>query len=221
MKKIVIFGNGQIARTVAYYCQAWQLAEVCGFAVDRNFMNADAYLNRPLVAADEMTDRFPSDEYSAFVAVGYQDFNGFRARKVAELKTRGYELISVIHPTAIPLVQTGDNSMVISGETLFEPFVVLGSNVFIWSGVSLSHYVEVRDNTWISNSSVVGGNVTIGKDCFIGLNVTINNRVTVGNGCLVGSGSLVTRDLPDGKAMLPEATAPAPADARLIKTLLK
>lgn len=221
MKKIVIFGNGQIARTVAYYCQAWQLAEVCGFAVDRNFMNPDVCLNRPLVAADEMTDRFPPGEYSAFVAVGYQDLNSFRARKVADVKSRGYELISVIHPTAIGLVQTGDNSMVIPGETLFEPFVVLGSNVFIWNGVSLSHYVEVGDNTWISNSSVAGGNVTIGKDCFIGLNVTINNRVTVGNGCLVGSGSAVTRDLPDGKALLPEATAPAPADARVIKALLK
>jgi acetyltransferase-like isoleucine patch superfamily enzyme len=79
----------------------------------------------------------------------------------------------------------------------------------------------VGDNTWISNSSVVGGNVTIGKDCFIGLNVTINNRVAVGNGCLVGSGSLVTRDIPDGKALLPKATAPAPADARVIKALLK
>jgi sugar O-acyltransferase (sialic acid O-acetyltransferase NeuD family) len=221
MKKIVIFGNGQIARTVAYYCQAWQLAEVCGFAVDRNFMNANECLNRPLVAVDEITDRFPPGEYSAFVAVGYQNLNSFRVRKVADLKTRGYELISVIHPTAIGLVQTGDNSLVIPGETFFEPFVVLGSNVFIWNGVSLSHYVEVGDNTWISNSSVVGGNVTIGKDCFIGLNVTINNRVTVGNGCLVGSGSLVTRDLPDGKALIPEATAPAPADASVIKALLK
>jgi len=221
MKKIVIFGNGQIARTVAYYCQAWQLAEVCGFAVDRDFMNADTCLNRPLVATDEMADRFPPDEYGAFVAVGYQDLNGLRARKVADLKSRGYALISVIHPTATGLVQTGVNSMVIPGETLFEPFVVLGSNVFIWSGVSLSHYVEVGDNTWISNSSVVGGNVTIGRDCFIGLNVTINNRVTVGNGCLIGSGSLVTRDLADGKALLSEATAPAPADAGIVKALLR
>lgn len=221
MKKIVIFGNGQIARTVAFYCQALQLADVYGFAVDRNFLNADQYLSRPLVAADEMTDRFPPDEYSAFVAVGYQDLNAFRARKVAELRAVGYELISVIHPTAVGLVQTGDNCIVLPGDTLFEPFVELGSNVFIWSGVSLSHHVKVGDNTWISNSSVVGGNVTIGKDCFIGLNVTINNRVTVGNGCLVGSGSLVSRDLPDDKAMLPEATAPAPADARVIRALLK
>ncbi len=221
MKKIVIIGNGQIGRTVAYYCKAWQIAKVCGFAVDRHFLNTDECLGRPLVAADELTVRFPPSEFCAFVALGYQDLNGFRARKVAELKTLGYELINVIHPTATPMVRTGGNCLVIPGDTLIEPFVVLGSNVFIWNGVSLSHYVEIGDNSWISNCSVVGGNVTIGRDCFIGLNVTINNRITVGNGCLLGSGSLVTRDLSNGQAILPNATAPAPADARLLKMLLK
>lgn len=220
-KPIVIWGYGQIAQTVAHYVAAWNCAEVAAFVVDRPYLPADPGPGVPVVAADELVDRFPPSRYAAFVAVGYQDLNGLRAGLVARLAGWGYQLVSIINPAARPLVKTGVNCLVIPGDTHLEPFVTLGDDVFVWNAVSLSHFVEVGDHTWISNGTMVGGNAVIGTGCMIGLNVTVNNRVTVGDGCLVGSGALVTRDVPKGQAVLPAATGVTAGGARRVQALLR
>ncbi len=128
---------------------------------------------------------------------------------------------SIVNPTARPLVTTGDNCLVVPGESAIEPFVTLGHDVFVWNAVSLSHFVTIGDDCWLSNGTVMGGNAAIGRGSFLGLGVTVNNRVTIGVGCLVGSGALVTRDLADGQALIPRATPPSPADARVAQALLR
>jgi sugar O-acyltransferase (sialic acid O-acetyltransferase NeuD family) len=221
MKPLVIWGQGQIARTVAWYAQAWGCGEVAAFVVDREYLPAEAPAGPPVVAADEMAGRFPPSRYAAFVAVGYHELNALRARLVTRLQGLDYEMASVINPAARPLVTAGINCLVIPGETHLEPFVTLGDDVFVWNAVSLSHYVVVGDHTWLSNGTMVGGNATIGAGCMVGLNVTVNNRVAVGAGCLLGSGALVTRDVPDGEAVLPAGTPVTPGGARRIQALLR
>ena len=221
MKPLVIWGHGQIALTAAHYATAWGYGEVAAFAVDREYVPADSGSGPPVVAGDELVERFPPARYAAFVAVGYQSLNGLRADLVDRLRGLDYELVNIINPEARPLVTTGVNCLVIPGETHLEPFVTLGDDVFVWNAVTLSHYVEVGDHTWLSNGTTVGGNAVIGSRCMVGLNVTVNNRVNVGNGCLLGSGALVTRDVPTGEAVVPAATPVTPGGANRIQALLR
>lgn len=220
-KPLVIWGHGQIGRTVAHYAAAWGWGEPAAFAVDRAYLPAAQPPGAPVVADDELLRRFPPDRFDAFAAVGYQDLNGLRAGVVDRLRGWGYRLVSLVNPSARDLVRTGGNCLVIPGDTQLEPFVTLGDDVFVWNAVSLSHFVEVGDHTWISNGTAVGGNAVIGAGCLVGLNVTVNNRVTVGDGCLLGSGALVTRDVPAGQAVLPAATAVTPGGARRVQALLR
>jgi sugar O-acyltransferase (sialic acid O-acetyltransferase NeuD family) len=221
MKKIVVFGNGKIAQTITYYIRKWDVGEVSGYVVDREFLNEETSMGRPLVASDDVRTRFPPDEYAAFVALGYQDLNALRARKVEQMKTEGYTLISVVNPNVPSTLEFGDNALVIPDDIFIEPDVSLGRNVYVWNAVSISHFVAVEDNCWISNGTAIGGNATIGQNSFIGLGVIVNNRVRIGNDCLVGSGSLVTKDLADASALIPAATLPASVDARRAQALLR
>lgn len=220
MKPLVIWGCGQIARTAAHYAAAWGCGPIAAFVVDRPWLPAEPGDGPPVLPADELVDRFPPDRFAAFVAVGYQDLNRWRAHLVRDLRDRGYELISIVNPQAQPLVTTGVNCLFIPGPAHSEPFVRLGDDVFVWNAVSLSHYVTVGDDTWIGNGTAVGGNAEIGAGCLIGLNVTVNNRVRVGDRCLLGSGALVTRDVPDGEAVVPAATRVAPGGAERMQALL-
>jgi sugar O-acyltransferase (sialic acid O-acetyltransferase NeuD family) len=221
MSGLVIFGCGQIAQTAAHYAEAWGIGDVVAFAVDPAYRDATTCLGRPVVTTDALRDAYPPDRHRAFVAVGYQELNALRARTVARLRDWGYTLPSIVNPTARALVTTGANCLVIPGESCLEPFVTLGTDVFVWNAVSLSHFVTIGDHSWLSNGTVLGGNVVVGPGSFLGLGVTVNNRVTIGAGCLVGSGALVTRDLADGQALIPRATPPSPADARIALALLR
>lgn len=221
MSRLVIFGAGQIARTVAHYAEAWGVGEVAAFAVDAAYITQPTCDGRPVVAAERVRELYPPGAHDAFVALGYQDLNDLRARTVARLRGWGYRLASVVNPTARPLVTAGANCLVIPGESLVEPFVTLGDDVFVWNAVSLSHFVVLADDCWLSNGTVLGGNVTVGRSSFVGLGVTVTNRVRIGAGCLVGSGALITRDVDDGQAVLPRATTAAAADARVAQALLR
>lgn len=221
MSALVIFGCGQIAQTVAHYAEAWEVGEVVAFAVDSAFLGATSCLGRPVITTDTLCEAYPPDRCLAFAAVGYQELNALRARTVARLRNWGYRLPSIVNPSARPLVTAGANCLVVPGESSVEPFVTLGDDVFVWNAVSLSHYVALGDDCWLSNGTVLGGNVVVGRGSFLGLGVTVNNRVNIGAGCLVGSGALVTRDLADGQALIPRATPPSPADARVAQALLR
>jgi sugar O-acyltransferase (sialic acid O-acetyltransferase NeuD family) len=221
MSALVVFGCGQIAQTAAHYAEAWDVGEVVAFAVDPAYRTAATCRGRPVVAADTLRDDYPPDRHRAFVAVGYQELNALRARTVARLRGWGYQLPSIVNPAARTLVTTGVNCLVVPGESSLEPFVTLGDDVFVWNAVSLSHFVSIGDDCWLSNGTVLGGNVAVGRGSFLGLGVTVNNRVKIGAGCLVGSGALVTRDLADGQALIPRATPPSPADARVAQALLR
>jgi hypothetical protein len=221
MSALVIFGCGQIAQTAAHYAQAWGVGEVVAFAVDPGYRLTDSCLGRPVVTTDELRGAFPPDRHQAFVAVGYQELNALRARTVARLRGWGYALPSIVNPSSRALVTTGANCLVIPGESSLEPYVTLGDDVFVWNAVSLSHFVTIGDDCWLSNGTVLGGNAAVGRGSFLGLGVTVNNHVNIGAGCLVGSGALVTRDLADGQALLPHATPPSPAAARVVQALLR
>ncbi len=221
MSALVIFGCGQIAQTAAHYAESWEIGEVVAFVVDPAYRDVATCLGRPVITTDALRDVYPPDRCRAFVAVGYQELNALRARTVARLRGWGYQLPSIVNPTARPLVTAGANCLVVPGESAVEPFVTLGDDVFVWNAVSLSHYVAIGDDCWLSNGTVLGGNVVVGRGSFLGLGVTVNNRVNIGAGCLVGSGALVTRDLGDGQALIPRATPPSPADARVAQALLR
>jgi acetyltransferase-like isoleucine patch superfamily enzyme len=221
MSRLVVFGCGQIGRTVAHYAEAWGVGEVVAFAVDPAYQATEICLGRPVVTSDTLRASFPPGEFQAFVAVGYQELNALRARTVARLRDWGYALPSIVNPSSRPLVTTGANCLVIPGESSLEPFVTLGDDVFVWNAVSLSHFVAIGDDAWLSNGTVLGGNARVGRGSFLGLGVTVNNHVAIGAGCLVGSGALVTRDLADGQALLPRATPMTTADVRVVQALLR
>ena len=90
-------------------------------------------------------------------------------------------------------VHISSNSKVLIGNN-----VLFGSNVFIGDHqhgcysefqqsnpnlapalrlLSISHGIEIGDNTWIANNVVITGNVKIGRGCIIGANSVVNQDI--------------------------------------------
>ena len=94
MKRLVIFGIGQIAEVAKYLFTEDSEFAFSGFTVDGDYCDRSEHLGFPVIPFEDVTDRFPPDDFSIFVAMGYGAVNKQRTAKVAEVRAKGYQLAS-------------------------------------------------------------------------------------------------------------------------------
>jgi sugar O-acyltransferase (sialic acid O-acetyltransferase NeuD family) len=195
MKEVVIFGAGDIAELAYAYFTEDTPRTIAGFTVDAAYRQGEIFHNRPVVAFEEISARYPPDRYDAFVALSYAKLNRVRAEKCAALRRLGYTLISYVSSRATifgDLVH-GDNCFILEDNTI-QPFARIGDNVTLWSGNHIGHHSIIEDNVFIASHVVVSGGVRIGPGCFIGVNATLRDHITLGPNCVVGAGALLLTD---------------------------
>lgn len=95
-KPLVIFGSGDIAQLAHYYFTRDSEYEVVAFTVDRDYASVSEFCGLPLVAFDEVAQRFPPESHAMFVALAYAKLNGVRKEKYLAAKALGYELASYV-----------------------------------------------------------------------------------------------------------------------------
>ena len=195
MSKVVIFGAGKIADEAYFYLTNDSPHEVVAFTVDAEHVGAGEKLGLPVVAFEGVTDVYPPGDFKMFVAVGYQDLNRFRARKYAEAKAKGYELVSYVSSRASNFggVEVGDNCFVLEFVTI-QPCARVGNDVFLWSGNHVGHHASVGDHCYIAGSVIISGSTVVEPFCFVGVGATIGHEVTIGAESFVGARALITKN---------------------------
>ncbi len=198
MKPVVIFGAGDIAEIAHFYLTKDMGLQVRAFTVDREFLKEPAFCGCPVVAFEELEAQFPPDMCDAFVALSYAKVNAVRAEKYAQVKAKGYRLISYVSSKATtwPDLSVGENCFILEDNTI-QPFVRIGNNVTLWSGNHIGHHSRIADNCFIASQVVVSGGVDIGENCFIGVNATLRDHVKLGRNCVIGAGALIQQDAAD------------------------
>jgi sugar O-acyltransferase (sialic acid O-acetyltransferase NeuD family) len=195
-KKVVIAGAGELAMIAYEYFTYDSSYEVCGFAVEREYIESSELYDLPIVPFEEMQERFPPAEYEAFVAIPASQLNRLRTRLYHAVKDKGYRCATYISSRAFVWrnAKIGENCFIFENNTV-QPFVEIGDNVILWSGNHIGHRSVIEDNCFISSHVVVSGYCRIGESCFLGVNSTLNDHVTIARDCIVASGSLVSKDL--------------------------
>lgn len=207
MKRLVIFGAGQIAE-VAHYCFVNDSDyEVVGLTVDSDFMQADQAMGLPLVAFEEVERRFPPDQCDIFIAMAFGKLNRYREAKFQEARRKGYRFAHYVSSRAFVWqgFQPKDNLFLLEHNTI-QPFVSIGENTTLWSGNHIGHHATIGANVFIASHVVVSGAVTIGDNCFIGVNATLADNINIGARCLIGAGALILQDAAEGGVYRATAT---------------
>ena len=213
MAKLVLFGAGDIARLAHFYFSTDSDHDVVAFTVDSAYRATEQFEGLPLVAVEELTERFPPSMVKMFVALSYAKMNRIRADKYARMKALGYELVTYISSRCSYLSQhpPGDNCFILEDNTV-QPFVTIGNDVTLWSGNHIGHDSTIGDHCFISSHVVVSGHVDIGPSCFIGVNATLRNSITIAERTLIGAGAAIM------KSTTPGSVYPGPRAERLAKT---
>jgi UDP-3-O-[3-hydroxymyristoyl] glucosamine N-acyltransferase len=81
--------------------------------------------------------------------------------------------------------------------SLIHPSAVIGKNVELCEGVTISAFVNIADNVIINNNCIIGSHCFIGEGSNIGQGTIINSNVSIteksiiGNDCTIDNGAIV------------------------------
>lgn len=209
--KLVLFGIGDFARVAHVYLRDDSEHEVVAFSVHGEYLDGDEYRGLPLVAFEELEQRYPADEFGIFVAIGFSRVNKARREVFEACKAKGYRFVSYVSSRAYRSAETelGENCFVFEANVI-QPFVRIGDDTILWSGNHIGHDSRIGNHCFIASHAVVSGNATIGDHCFIGVNATIRDGVTVAPECVIGAAAVVMKDTERGQVLAVPGTKPFP-----------
>lgn len=207
MKKIIIFGTGIMGQLIQKYLTKYSPHEVIAFTSHQKFINEKNIDGLPVIPFEKIEDKFPTDKFTMFIAIGYSELNKKREKIFNEAKKKGYELLSYVHPSTKLWgdFEMGENCFIFENNVI-HPSVKLGNNVIIYSNIVISHNCTIKDHNFISSQVAIAGNVTIEPNCFVGINATIRNNLTISKECVIGAGTTILEDTKEREVYVSNST---------------
>ena len=220
MKKVVIFGTGELAQRIFFYLKDSD-DQVVAFCANKSKIDKEGLLGLPVIAFENIKEKFPPSEFSMFIALAYSEMNKKRTEFFNEAKNKGYELYSFIHPSTKiwDEFEMGENCFILANNVI-QPFVKIGNNVLIGSNNLISHNTTIGDNCFITSNVTMGGHITVGKNCFVGLSSTINQRIKIGEECIIGAGTIISKDINDREVYAENSSKKLPQSSEHISDII-
>jgi len=194
---LFIYGAGGHAKIVIETIKRQGRHNIVGLLDDDPREKGRELLGCQVLGGQEILDELQTaGVHRCFVAIGN---NEARHQKSEDLLNMGFELVSVIDPTAIILsgVSIGPGTLVL-GYSYVGVDVRLGQACILSMNCLVGHDSSLGDYVHLTPGVRFGGNVNIGEESFVGLGAVVLPGVHIGRRVTVGAGAAVTRDLPDG-----------------------
>jgi sugar O-acyltransferase (sialic acid O-acetyltransferase NeuD family) len=197
IERIVVVGGGGHAKVLISVLKKSSGYEPIGYTDVRD---SGELLGMPYLGTDSILEKLRDTikDCCAAVGVGKVTINAKRMQLVRKLIRLGFRLPAVISPHALVNedVTIGDGTVVFDGavvntgarikrasiintNSIVEHDCVIGDNVHIAPGASLSGEVRVGDNCMIGTGANVIQGIGICADCLIGAGTTVVNNITI------------------------------------------
>lgn len=190
MKKLIIFGNNSFAELVTHYLAS--VYDIIAYTVDKDYISSDCFLDKPLISFDCVENFYSPNEYDMFVAIGYNQRNKVRELKIKEALSKGYNLVSYIHPTSYidKNVKFGRNCFVFEN-SIIQPYVEINDGCIIWANATICHNSKIGKNVFIASNSCINGYTKIQNNTFIGSGAVIRDGIEIAPYNLIGAGCII------------------------------
>lgn len=204
MKKLIIFGTGDIAQIANYYFETDSEYEVIAFTVDKEYIKENIFENKPVIPFENIEEVYSPDAYKMFIATSYAKLNKIRTAKYNQAKEKGYQMASYISSKCSYLSQysCGDNCFIFEDNTI-QPYAKIGNNVTLWSGNHIGHHSTIDDHNFISSHVVISGHCHIKSFCFLGVNATLHNNITIEEENIIAAGAIISKNTGNKEIWVP------------------
>ncbi|WP_350546470.1 acetyltransferase [Pseudoalteromonas sp. 5-MNA-CIBAN-0065] len=192
IKELAIVGASGHGKVIA------DIAEQLGFVV--KFYD-DAYPNKtyiehwPIYGTCADLIALNTTSIDVVVAIGNNDI---RLQKIQLLQQNNFNLISLIHPTAVisQYAAIAEGTVIFAGAVI-NAFAKIGVGCIINTAAVVEHDCIISDFTHICPNVALAGGVVVGSKSWVGIGSQVKQLVTIGDNCLIGAGSTVVKNIPD------------------------
>jgi sugar O-acyltransferase (sialic acid O-acetyltransferase NeuD family) len=191
---IVILGAGGHGRVVLDIIHQAGMLRPIGFLDNNPSLKGRRIDGLPVLGSIDALDDLKSRGLrAAVIAIGD---NGVRRALGDLLEARGFECLSVIHPS----VQLARNASIGKG-------VVIAAGALVCAHCQVGDYVILNTGCIVDHESMIGtavhicpgvrlaGHVTVESGAHVGIGATVIQNVRIGFESVVGAGAVVTHDV--------------------------
>lgn len=203
MKKLIIIGNGQLAKTLFYNLKRDAYYPTY-FSIDKKYIKQTKIFGIPVIPFDTILKMDPHS-ICAIVAIAHTKMNTIRQIYINTLKQNNIELINYISPKAnISNLKIIGKNNIIMDEVFIGPYSSINTGNVFWPKCCISHDSHITNFITITSGVMSGGNVVIHNNSFIGLNATIQENIKIEKFSLIGAGSIITNNIISYSVIVPE-----------------
>ena len=199
MESVILAGGGGHARQIIEIVTARGEYRIAGIT-DAHPAKQGVFIDKvPVIGSDEVLPHyFKRGVRRAFVSLGSTDDTGMRINLYKLLTEIGFELITVIHPSAVISASAtmGRGNALMAG-SIINARARLGHNCIINTGAIVEHDCTIGDHVHIATGARVAGGVSIDEGSHIGLGALLKQGVSIGKRSIVGAGAVVLEDIPE------------------------
>lgn len=196
-QNLLIVGTSVTAQSIRCYVKDYELFNLLGFVVDKEYKKSDTYLDEPVYTFDSLPKEFDKSRDFLFVAMEWDKLNSTRRKLYTRLKSEGYKFANIISPHAIIHGELKGENCWICDNVVIENDAVIYDDNFLKTGAIVQHLTVIESHCFVGARSLMAGGVHIGEQSYIGIGAIIFNSVNIGKKCLVGGATYVKRHLPD------------------------
>ncbi|MEJ2407232.1 MAG: acetyltransferase [Candidatus Thiodiazotropha sp.] len=193
MEKLLIVGASGHGKVVADAAMASGVWKDIAFLDDR-FEEMKSVLGKPVIDCVDEAEKYRQAYINAVVAIGD---NQRRLVVQQMLEESGYELATIIHPTAV----IGVDVEIGTGTVVFANAVInvgtrLGKSCIVNTSASIDHDCLLGNGVHISPGTSVAGGVVIGHRTWVGIGASVIQCCEIGEDVIIGAGAVVVNDIP-------------------------
>jgi sugar O-acyltransferase (sialic acid O-acetyltransferase NeuD family) len=195
MKKLIIFGNGQIAEAVCDLALQISNIKMSAFTVQKSYINSDKLNGFPVYPFESLENYLDIKEYHFVTAMSFKNYNKDRTKIYKLLKDSGINFTNLIHETALcRFDKIGENNIIFEFNN-FQKGVEIGNNCIFWSCNHFGHHSKIGNNCFFASHVTVSGGVKILDNNFFGSGSKTIDNIIIGNDSIIGAGTTVRRSL--------------------------
>jgi UDP-perosamine 4-acetyltransferase len=193
LKRIVVIGAGAHAKVVLEAVRAMGRFAVVGVVDPRP--SSPFLLGEPVLGGDELLpELYQKGATAAVVALGE---NGLRQRVADHVRSFGFELPPVVHPSAVisPSARLGAGAVIMS-RAVVGTETVIGEMAIVNTGAIIDHDNVIGPAAHVAPGCSLAGSVRVGARTLVGVGSAVRPGVSIGEDAVVGAGSAVVTDVP-------------------------
>ncbi|OLS02622.1 NeuD/PglB/VioB family sugar acetyltransferase [Tissierella creatinophila] len=189
-KELVIIGasgHGKVVSDIALNLNRWNKISF----LDDN-LSLKTSMNLDIIGTIEDAPKF-IDKAEMFVAIGN---NSIRKRIQEDLKSKGANLVSLIHPSSIigSHVNIGLGTVIMPG-AIVNCETTIGEGSIINTGSTIDHDNIIGNYVHISPGAHLAGTVRVGDRTWIGVGAIVSNNINICEDSTIGAGGVVVKDI--------------------------